>query len=117
MSPLAEITPKGRQKYQEQIDDVHKLFKEFVERNRPALNIDEVATGETWHGIRAAELGLANELMTSDEYLLSRVEQANIYKLSFERPRNVRDRLTSAVSATVVSVLDAVRERAGLAGS
>ncbi len=117
VSPLAEITAKGRKKYQEQLDDIHKLFKEFVARYRPGLDIDSVATGESWHGIRAAELGLANELMTSDEYLLRRVDEANIFKVSFQRPHHVRDRIASLVTTTTMSVLDAARERLGLGGA
>lgn len=113
VSTLAEITPQGRKKYQEQLDDVHQLFKDFIREHRPSVDIDKVATGEAWHGIRAAELGLANELMTSDDYLMGKIEEANIYKVSFERPRNVRDRIAGVVTASSLSVFDAVRERFG----
>jgi serine protease SohB len=114
VSPLAEITPKGRKKYQEQLEEVHQLFKDHVHENRPSVDIDEVATGEHWHGIRAAELGLVNELMTSDDYLISKVDDANIYKLSFRRPRNVRDRLSGFVRAASGSLMDTLQERSGV---
>jgi serine protease SohB len=111
VSPLAEITPKGREKFQAQIEEVHGLFKDFVGEHRPALDIDEVATGESWLGVRAAELGLVNDLMTSDDYLLSKVSQADIYKVSLEQPKGMRDRISSMVSTTASSLIEAVRER------
>ena len=104
VSPLAEITPKGRKKYQEQLDEIHALFKGFVSEYRPSLDIDAVATGEAWLGTRAAELGLANELMTSDDYLMSKLDDANIYKVTFRRPHAMRDRIASWVSAFTASL-------------
>ena len=46
------------------------LFKDFVAKNRPSLDIDKVATGETWFGEDALELGLCDELKTKDEVIL-----------------------------------------------
>lgn len=109
VSPLAEITPQGRKKYQEQIEDIHDLFKDFVSQHRPNVDIDQVATGETWLGVRAEKLGLVNELMTSDDYLLKQVDQANIYKVTYQRPKNVRDRLTSVMEAATSAFMNAVR--------
>ena len=99
VSPFAEITVEGRDKYQQQIEEVHQHFKDFVHGHRPSLDIDEVATGEHWLGMRALELGLANELMTSDDYLMSKLDEANIYRLDFKRPRRMPDRLFGMVEA------------------
>jgi len=111
VSVLAEITEQGRQKFQEQIEEVHQLFKDFVHECRPSLDIDQVATGEYWHGVRAAELGLVNELMTSDDYLMSKPDSAAIYKISYKRRRSMRERLAGTVTAVGQQLFDAIRER------
>jgi serine protease SohB len=111
VSFLAANTDKGREKFQEQLDDVHSLFKDFVKENRPAVDIDAVATGEHWHGRRAAELGLANQVMTSDDYLMSKLDAADIYQLSYERPRKVRERLAGGVSLIGERLMDAIWTR------
>jgi serine protease SohB len=111
ISYLAPITEKGRAKFQEQLDEVHQAFKDFVKENRPELDIDAVATGEHWHGLRAAELGLANQVMTSDDYLMSKVDGADIYQLSYERPRKVRERLAGSVSLIGERLFDALWTR------
>jgi len=39
------------------------------------------------------ELGLVDQLRTSDEYLIDRAGEANLYQVTFERPRTLRERL------------------------
>jgi len=113
VSVLGKITDKGRQKFQEQVDDMHRLFKDFVKEQRPTLDIDAVATGEHWHGKRAAELGLANVVMTSDDYLMSKLEACDIYQVSFERPRSMRDRMALTVSLAAERFAEALWARFG----
>ena len=62
LTMFGENTEKGRQKFLEELEDVHVLFKEFIAENRPAVNIAEVATGEAWYGKRALEHKLVDEL-------------------------------------------------------
>jgi serine protease SohB len=114
VSLLGKITDKGRQKFQEQVDDMHQLFKDFVKEHRPSLDIEAVATGEHWHGRRAAELGLANEVMTSDDYLMSKLEACEIYHLAYERPRSMRDRIAATMSLAGERFADAVWARFGV---
>jgi serine protease SohB len=111
VSYLAKPSPEGRKKFQEQIEETHQLFKRFVKDQRPKLDIDRVATGEHWHGLAAVDHGLVDRLMTSDDYLLGKLDAANVYQLAYERPRRVRDRFAAAVAAAVGSSLDAVGER------
>ncbi|PCB94227.1 S49 family peptidase, partial [Pseudomonas aeruginosa] len=40
----------GREKFQEDLEVTHELFKNFVAHYRPQLNMDEIATGEVWLG-------------------------------------------------------------------
>jgi serine protease SohB len=106
VSPFAAINDHGRQKFQEQIEEMHDLFKRFVHDNRPQLDMDEVGTGEHWQGTRALELGLCNRLSTSDDVLMSQLSEANIYRVNFRRPLALRDRLGGAMATIAERLLD-----------
>lgn len=93
VSVFGEITERGRKKFQEELEDTHLLFKEFVKAHRPKLDLDQVATGEHWLARRGIELGLVDQLRTSDEYLVTRAAEANLYQVSFDRPRTLRERV------------------------
>jgi serine protease SohB len=94
---FGEVTAKGKQKLQEQLDETHALFKQFVKAQRPQLDVDKVATGEYWLGRRAAELGLVDRLSTSDDYLLSRAQDADVFRVTYKPERPWRERLGRAV--------------------
>src|SRR5690606_11441332 len=96
---------------QEQIEEVHDQFKSFVKRHRPALDIDRVATGEHWLGERAVELGLTNRVMTSDDYLLSKIASANVYHVHFQRHRGIRERFVATAALSAQGIIDAVVDR------
>jgi serine protease SohB len=99
VSVFGEITEKGRKKFQEELEDTHLLFKEFVKAHRPALDLDRVATGEHWLARRGLHLGLVDQLRTSDEYLVERAAHASVYQVSFERPRTLRERFRGVAAA------------------
>lgn len=111
VSVFAEITEKGRQKFQAQLEDTHTLFKEFVKAQRPKLNVDHVSTGEYWLGRRALELGLVDQLSTSDDYLLSRAKDANLFRVHFKASGTWRAWIGRTVSETVDRALLKVLER------
>jgi serine protease SohB len=94
---FGEITEKGMKKFQEQLDETHGLFKDFVKSQRPKLDVDKVATGEYWLGKRALELGLVDRLATSDDYLLARAQDSDVYRVSYKPERPWRERLGRAV--------------------
>ena len=62
-------TDVDRQKTQAQINQIHQLFIEFVQKYRPNIDPKEVATGKTWHAIDAIEHQLVDTLLTSDDFL------------------------------------------------
>lgn len=72
---LGQNTDQGRRKLQAELEDVHDLFKSFVGEHRPAVDLEEIATGEAWYGQRALERKLVDRLATSDEYLLERIDR------------------------------------------
>lgn len=86
VTPFSEVTPEREQKLLEQLAEIHVLFKDYVSVRRPSLPIDEVATGEYWYGTRAVEKGLADRLITSDEWLLEKLETHEIYTIQTIKP-------------------------------
>jgi serine protease SohB len=94
---FGENTPAGRAKFQEELDDTHALFKSFVVHNRPVLDIDRVATGEHWFGARAVALKLVDELKTSDDYLLERARDADLFEVDFKQRRSLAERVAHSL--------------------
>ena len=91
---LGKNSDEGRAKLQDQLDNIHGLFKSFVAEYRPALDLDRVATGEFWHGRDALALDLVDEIRTSDDYLFEASHQADLYQVrGAGRPR-LRQRLS-----------------------
>lgn len=80
---FGENTEKGRHKFQEEIEITHALFKDFVKTHRPQLDLDQVATGEYWYGTKALDCRLADELRTSDDYLLQASATADLYEVTY----------------------------------
>lgn len=103
---LGEITPEGRRHFKEQLEDTHDLFKSFVQRFRPDLDLDTVATGEFWYGDRALALGLVDGLQTSDAYLFDRAAEALVVEVSLEDdvplPEKVTQLLTESADALLL---------------
>lgn len=102
---FGENTEKGREKFQEDLDVTHQLFKDFVSRYRPQLHIDDVATGEVWLGVAALNKQLIDELKTSDEYLGDRAREANLYHLHYAERKSLQERVGLAASGSIESTL------------
>ena len=98
LTVFGENTDEGRAKMQADLEDTHLLFKEFIASLRPDLDIDKVATGETWPGTRALELGLVDELRTSDDYLMSRCKEADLLKLRYRERKSMVNSLSQLMS-------------------
>lgn len=105
LTVFGENTEKGREKFQEDLDVTHQLFKDFVTRYRPQLHIDEVATGEVWLGVAALNRKLVDELRTSDEYLSDRAREANLFHLHYAERKSLQERIGVAASGTVENTL------------
>jgi serine protease SohB len=104
-------TDSDRAKFQEELEDTHALFKDFVRDNRRGLDVNKVATGEHWYGVRALELGLVDELITSDEYLLRRSKDAEVYEIGWQVKRTLAERLGLAAEGATVRALERVFHR------
>jgi len=101
LTMFGENTEAGRKKFVEELEDTHDLFKQFVSEYRPNLDIEKVATGEVWFGRRAVENGLIDGIETSDDYLFNAVEEADIYKVTYEEKRSLQEKL-QGMGANVV---------------
>lgn len=101
ISLFGENTKEGRNKLQQEVDEAHSLFKDFVSSNRPIIDINTLATGETWCGTRAKELRLIDEIMTSDDYLLLASEKANIFKVTYNIKKSLLEKLGISLQGTI----------------
>lgn len=90
---FGENTDKGREKFLDELEDVHTLFKSFVSDNRPQVNIDVVSTGEAWYGTRALEHDLVDELITSDELINEKCDHCDVFFVKYVEHKNKLDRV------------------------
>ncbi len=78
------------------------MFKGFVHKYRPQLDIDSVATGETWFGDDALRQNLCDSIATFDDtiahYILK--ENANVYKIEYDPPTPSNSLLANLQPAT-----------------
>lgn len=101
VSILGEITERGRQKFTEQIADTHDLFKSFVAKERPTVNIANVGTGEYWFALRAKDLNLVDEITTIDDYLLKQRNTSAIYSIKYTPKKKLSDKINDLVGQMV----------------
>lgn len=101
LTTMGENTEEGRQKFLEELEDVHNLFQEFVGEYRPQLDMDTVATGEAWYGRRALDHKLVDELATSDEYLMAACDAKEVYAVTWEEQKRPMDKLLGKVNGLI----------------
>jgi len=101
LTMFGENTDKGRDKFVEELEDTHVLFKEFVSENRPELDIDKVATGEVWYGRKAVENGLIDELQTSDAYVQDKLKDCEVYEIKFVHKKNWQEKMGMAAEGAL----------------
>ncbi|MPW43180.1 protease SohB [Acinetobacter guerrae] len=90
---FGENTPEGKAKFEEELQQTHALFKHFVEKYRPQLNVEKVATGEHWYGQDALDLNLVDKLQTSDEYILGLLPQHDVYVITTRKRPTLGEKL------------------------
>ena len=102
---LGENTDEGRQKFREDLNETHQLFKSFVKRMRPELDIDTVATGEHWYGVQAQEKGLVDDVGTSDDLLLGLMDGREVISVRYLQRKRMLDRLTGSAAESADRLL------------
>jgi serine protease SohB len=109
LTMFGKNTEADREKTREDLEEVHTLFKNAVIKHRPELDIEGVATGEYWYGSRAKELGLVDELGSSDDYLMRLADSAQIYAISYKGPEGFVQKLQAAFASVAASIGFGVR--------
>ncbi len=108
---FGENTEEGKAKFEEELQQTHALFKHFVEKYRPQLNVEKVATGEHWYGRDALDLNLVDKLQTSDEYLLNLLTQHDVYSIQTRKKPTLGEKLGLQAAQIADSLVPAVMNK------
>ncbi len=108
---FGENTDKDREKFTEELEETHVLFKDFVSAHRPSLDVAKVATGEHWFGTKALELGLIDTIQTSDDYLQEKNKTHKVVAIKYELKKGLAEKFSKAASLTVDSVLNKLSQK------
>lgn len=95
---FGENSDKAKQKFNQELDEVHVLFKDFVTTNRSSLDIEQVATGEHWYGTDALSRGLVDKLQTSDDYQMNLLESHKVVGVKCRIKKGFTEKLGLALS-------------------
>ncbi|GGI78806.1 protease SohB [Legionella impletisoli] len=90
---FAENTEKGRKKFQQELEVIHQSFRDYVLDNRQQLDIEKVATGEHWLAQDAFELRLVDLLKTSDEYIMDKLNEFNVYSIKIHGKQSLAEKI------------------------
>lgn len=90
---VGENTEKGKQKFQQELEETHDLFKQFVTANRPLVDIDKIATGEHWFGQQALALNLVDEIATSDDLILDAMQDKSVIGVKYAVKKSLIQKL------------------------
>lgn len=107
LTMLGKNTDKGRKKFIQELEETHKLFKDFVKRHRSAINLEKIATGEYWYGTEAIALNLIDQIQISDEYLMERKNDYNIYTIEYKTPESLKDKIIKTL-ANIANITNCV---------
>ncbi len=94
MTTFGENTEEARQHVKEELARIHDAFKNHVKKYRPNIDIEKVANGEHWLASEAINLGLVDELKTSDQYIQEKAEEVDSVLLiayKEKKRRSLRD--------------------------
>lgn len=105
MTVLGENTEKGKQKFQQELEETHELFKQFVSEHRPNLDIAKIATGEHWFGKQALALNLVDEIATSDDLILQSIKNKAVIAISYKQKKSLMQKFGKQTEESAVNIL------------
>ncbi len=112
LTTLGENTEDGRKKFKSELEDLHLIFKDFVKEQRPQVDTKVVATGEVWQGDKAIEVGLIDELGTSDDYLVGLSKKLKLYEIEYIEKKNLSERFAFSaqllIEKSILKIYDIV---------
>lgn len=100
-----ENTQEGKEKFQQELEETHALFKAFVSANRPQLDIDAIATGEHWYGNQAIALNLIDELGTSDDMILELIKDKQVIEVTYEEKKTMSQKISERIAVSVEKII------------
>jgi serine protease SohB len=92
-------TDEGREKLRQELEEIHELFKAQIREHRPQVDVEQIATGEHWYGLRALELKLVDELRTSDDLLVEAAKERDLYHVAYKRKRSLPERMLTGAES------------------
>jgi len=101
LTTLGKNTSEGRKKFISELQELHTVFKDFVAESRPQINTKKVATGEVWQGNKALDMGLIDEIGTSDDYLIQLSKKYNLYEIDFVINETLGDKFSFAAQSLI----------------
>jgi serine protease SohB len=110
ITTFGETSEEGREKFKKDLQEIHDLFKEHVSKYRPNLEISKVATGEIWEGTKALEVGLVDEIQTSDEYLMNFSKKHDVYEIKFETKKKILDKLSGFLNTLLKDSINTLND-------
>ncbi len=113
LTMFGENTDEQREKLREQLEETHDLFKSFVSEHRPELDLTAVATGEHWYGTQSKDLGLVDEIRTSDDYLLDKSRECKVFEIDMVEKKNLPQKLVSGLHTTMELIIEKLSDQAG----
>ncbi|WCE30664.1 protease SohB [Vibrio sp. SCSIO 43137] len=93
LTMFGENTDKAREKFKQELEETHVLFKDFIRERRPELELEKVATGEHWFGSKAKELGLVDEITTSDDIVVAACKEKTVLSVRYLQKKKISDKL------------------------
>jgi serine protease SohB len=99
LSLFGKNTDEGREKLRQELEEVHELFKAQIREYRPQVDVEQIATGEHWYGVRALELKLVDEVRTSDDLLVEAAKERDLYHIAFKRRRSLPERMLAGAES------------------
>lgn len=101
LTMFGENDDLGREKFKQELEETHLLFKHFVAMHRPQLDIDKIATGEHWYGTQALSLSLVDSIKTSDDYLLDKLESMHIVHIQYQKNKKLAEKIGNSMALTL----------------
>lgn len=108
---FGENTDEDRKKLNEQLEDIHVLFKDFITSQRKNVDIDKVSTGEYWYGKSALDLNLVDGIMTSDEYILSMRNKFDIILIKYKPVKTLSDKISKFSSDLTKKIFNVFEQK------
>lgn len=104
LTMFGENTDKARDKFKQELEETHVLFKDFIREHRPELELEKVATGEHWFGTQALELGLVDAIKTSDDLVVEACKEKTVLAIHYVQKKKLTDKIAGVAGEAADSV-------------